>query len=128
MMSLITMRTCVLLQLHVLEDFFFGMHSYFLLTMLPLCKYNETYHIYNYFFKSIIADVTGNALLALFSPEAHSLLPACAEVLSYVPDPNPYELPPIIKNLQNTKHRFQVHFGVGSRKGTPRLVLNHVRC
>ena len=27
---------------------------------------NETYHIYSYFFKSIIADVTGNALLALF--------------------------------------------------------------
>ena len=40
--------------------------------------------------------------------------------------PNPYDLPPIIKDLQNTKHRFQVHFGVGSRKGTPRLVLNHV--
>ncbi|PWA39096.1 Helicase, C-terminal [Artemisia annua] len=61
-----------------------------------------------------------------FSQEAHSLLPACTEVLTYVPDPNPYELPPIIKNLQNTKDRFQVHFAVGSRKGTPMLVLNHV--
>ncbi|PWA38550.1 SWIB/MDM2 domain superfamily protein [Artemisia annua] len=81
---------------------------------------------YIYCFKSIIADVTGSAMLTWFSPEAHSLLPVCAEVLSYVPDPNQYELPPIIKNLQNTKHRFQVHFGDGSRKGTPRLVLNHV--
>ena len=77
---------------------------------------NKTYHIYSYCFKSIIVDVTGSALLTWFSPEAHSLLPACAKVLSNVPDPNPYELPPIIKDLQNTKHMFQVHFGVWSAK------------
>ncbi|PWA69699.1 hypothetical protein CTI12_AA295670 [Artemisia annua] len=31
----------------------------------------------------------------------------------------------IIKDLENTKHRFELHFGIGSRKGYPKLVLDH---
>ncbi|PWA72697.1 CHY-type/CTCHY-type/RING-type Zinc finger protein [Artemisia annua] len=40
--SITSWHTCVLLQLDVLEDFFFGIHSYFQLTMLPFCFTSTT--------------------------------------------------------------------------------------
>lgn len=76
-------------------------------------------------YRSVIADVTGEVVIGCFSPQAHSLLPPCIEVISYIPEPNPYILPPIIKDLENTKHRFRLHFGTGSRRGFPRLILDH---
>lgn len=83
------------------------------------------YHTNSYCIKAIISDVTGSALLTCFSPEADSFLPPCTEVLSYIPNPNPYRIPPIIIDLEHTKRGFDVHFGVGSRRGFPKLVLDH---
>ncbi|PWA64422.1 nucleic acid-binding, OB-fold protein [Artemisia annua] len=80
---------------------------------------------YSYSFKTIIEDHTGNAPLTWFSPEAHSLLPACSEVLSYA-DTDPYNIPPIIRDLYHTRHTFEVHFGAGSRLGAPRLILDDI--
>ena len=54
------------------------------------------------------------------------MLPPCSEVVSYASDPSPFSIPPIIKDLENTRHRFEVHFGGGSRRGAPRLILDDV--
>ena len=54
----------------------------------------------------------------------HSILPDIGDAMSYIPDPNPYDFPPIIRALVNTRHRFELHFGTGSRTGYPRLVLD----
>ncbi|PWA73350.1 DNA binding protein [Artemisia annua] len=62
-------------------------------------------------YRATIADITGSVVLACYSPAAHSLVPNIAEVLSYVPDRDPYILPPIIKDLENTKRRFRIHVG-----------------
>lgn len=79
---------------------------------------------YSYCLKAIITDVTGSLLVTRFSPEADSLLLPVTEVLTYIPNQNPYKLTPIIRDLQNTKHRFVLHFGKGSRKRFPRFVLD----
>ncbi|PWA35435.1 nucleic acid-binding, OB-fold protein [Artemisia annua] len=60
-----------------------------------------------------------------YSPAAHSLVPNITELLSYVPDRDLYTLPPIVKDLENTKRRFQIHLGKGSRKGYPSFILDN---
>ncbi|PWA76610.1 nucleic acid-binding, OB-fold protein [Artemisia annua] len=80
---------------------------------------------YSYSFKTIIEDHTGNEPLTWFSPEAHSLLPACSELLSYA-ETDPYNIPPIIRDLNNTRHTFEVYFGAESRIGAPRLILDDI--
>ena len=56
--------------------------------------------ILSYCFKAIITDATGSALLSFFSPETHSILPDIADALGYIPDPDPYNPPPIIEALE----------------------------
>ncbi|PWA34426.1 nucleic acid-binding, OB-fold protein [Artemisia annua] len=76
-------------------------------------------------YRATLADVTGSIVVACYSPAAHSLVPNITEVLSYVPDRDPYTLPPIVKDLENTKRRFRIHVGKGSRRGYPNFILDH---
>ncbi|PWA53954.1 nucleic acid-binding, OB-fold protein [Artemisia annua] len=78
-----------------------------------------------YCFRATLADVTGSIVVACYSPAAHSLVPNITKLLSYVPDRDPYTLPPIIKDLENTKRRFQIHLGKGSRRGYPKFILDN---
>ncbi|PWA57673.1 nucleic acid-binding, OB-fold protein [Artemisia annua] len=86
----------------------------------PNYSHSQYTHFFNkafshsYCFRATIADVTGSVVLACYSPAAHSLVPNITEVLSYVPDRDPYTLPPIIKDLENTKRRFRIHVGKGT--------------
>lgn len=74
---------------------------------------------YSYCFKATKADDTGSVLVTCFSPEANSLLPSkVTELLSYIPDP------PIIRDLENTRHVFHVHLAKASRRGFPRFILD----
>ncbi|PWA42991.1 nucleic acid-binding, OB-fold protein [Artemisia annua] len=78
-----------------------------------------------YCFKATIADDTGSVIVTCFSPEADSLLlSTVTELLSYIPDPDPYVLPPIIRDLENTRHVFHVHVAKGSRRGFVRFILD----
>ena len=47
------------------------------------------------------------------------------ELLSYVADPDPYTLPPLIKDLQQTRHMFTVHIAPGSRRRNTKFILDH---
>ncbi|PWA64669.1 helitron helicase-like domain-containing protein [Artemisia annua] len=87
------------------------------------CQEPGTQPVQNY--RATLADVTGSIVVACYIPAAHSLVPNIAEVLSYVPDRDPYTLPPIIKDLENTKRRFRIHVGKGSRRGYPNFILDH---
>ncbi|PWA88207.1 helitron helicase-like domain-containing protein [Artemisia annua] len=79
---------------------------------------------YSYCFKMILADGTGNVPVTCFSPEADSLLLSnVTELLSYIPDPDPYVIPDIIQDLQNTTHVFHLRLARGSRRGFPRFIL-----
>ena len=40
-------------------------------------------------------------------------------------DPDPYTLPPIIKDLEQTLHVFTLHIAPGSRRGNTKLILDH---
>ncbi|PWA74085.1 hypothetical protein CTI12_AA254430 [Artemisia annua] len=80
---------------------------------------------YSYCFRATLADVTGSIVVACYSPAAHSLVPTITELLSYVPEKDPYTLPPIIKDLENTRRRFRIHVGKGSRRGYPNFILDH---
>ncbi|PWA48597.1 hypothetical protein CTI12_AA489050 [Artemisia annua] len=80
---------------------------------------------YTYNFKATLEDDTGSIIVTCFSPQANSLLLPVTEVLSYVPDPDPYTLPPIIKDLQHTRHIFTVHIAPGSRRGNTKFILDH---
>lgn len=62
--------------------------------------------------------------MTCFSPEANCMLPPVTDVLSYIPDPNPYVLPPIIRDLEQTHHVFRLHFATGSRRGYMRFILD----
>ena len=62
--------------------------------------------------------------MACYSPAAHSLVPHITEVLPYIPNKDPYTLPPILKDLENTKQRFRIHVGKGSRRGYPNFILD----
>ncbi|PWA53249.1 nucleic acid-binding, OB-fold protein [Artemisia annua] len=80
---------------------------------------------YSYCFRITLIDDTGSVLVTCFSPEADSLLPSSVtELLSYVPDPDPYVIPEIIQDLENTAHVFHVHLAKGSRRGFPRFILD----
>ncbi|PWA54050.1 hypothetical protein CTI12_AA386660 [Artemisia annua] len=80
---------------------------------------------YTYNFKATLADDTGSIVVTCFSPEANSLLLPVTEVLSYVPDRDPYVLPPLIKALEDTSHVFTVHIAPGSRRGNTKYILEH---
>ncbi|PWA66851.1 hypothetical protein CTI12_AA323970 [Artemisia annua] len=76
-------------------------------------------------YRITITDATGSVLVTCFSPEADSLLPSSVgEMLSYIPDPDPYAFPDIIQDLENTSHIFHVHLAKGSRRGFPRFILD----
>ena len=62
--------------------------------------------------------------MACYSPAAHSLVPHITEILPYIPNKDPYTLPPILKDLENTKQRFRIHVGKGSRRGYPNFILD----
>ena len=68
-----------------------------------------------YNFKATLKDDTGTIVVTCFSPQANSLLFPVTEVLSYMADPDPYTLPPIIKDLEQTMHVFTLHIAPGSR-------------
>lgn len=80
---------------------------------------------YSYCLQLVLQDTTGEIPMTCFSPSAHTLLPPCDEVVNYIPEPNPYILPPVIRDLLNTTHVFQLHLGTGSRRGYPRFVLDN---
>ena len=80
---------------------------------------------HSYCFRATLADTTGSIVVACYSPAAHSLVPSITELLSYVPDRDPYTAPPIIKDLENTTHRFHVHLGKASRRGYPNFILDN---
>lgn len=68
---------------------------------------------YSYCLKLLIGDGTGELGVTCFSPAAESLLPPCDEVVNYIPEPNPHVAPPVIHDLLNTRHVFQLHLGTG---------------
>ncbi|PWA97715.1 hypothetical protein CTI12_AA026780 [Artemisia annua] len=80
---------------------------------------------YTYNFKATLADVTGSIVVTCFSPEANSLLLPVTDLLSYVPDPDPYTLPEIIRDLEHTKKVFTIHIAPGSRRGNTKYILEH---
>ena len=51
-------------------------------------------------------------------------MPHITEILPYIPHKDPYTLPPILKDLENTKQRFRIHVGKGSRRGYPNFILD----
>lgn len=77
-----------------------------------------------YCFKETLADAAGSIIMTCFSPEANCMLPEVTEVLSYLPDPNPYVLPPIIRDLEHTRHIFRLHFATSSRRSYRRFILD----
>lgn len=80
---------------------------------------------YSYCFKVTLADETGNIIMTCFSPEANSLMTtSVTELLTYIPDPDPYVFPPLILALLNTTHIFHIHLAKGSRRGLPRFILD----
>ncbi|PWA96572.1 nucleic acid-binding, OB-fold protein [Artemisia annua] len=81
---------------------------------------------YSYCFRMTLGDDTGTIILTCFSPEANTLLASSTvtDLLSYIPEPNPYEIPAVIYDLQNTTHIFHVHLAKGSRRGFPRYILD----
>ena len=81
--------------------------------------------INSYNFKATLSDVTGSIIVTCFSPGANSLLLPVTELLSYVPEPDPYTLPPLIKDLEHTKKIFTVHIAPGSRRGNTKFILQH---
>lgn len=80
---------------------------------------------YSYCFRITLADDTGNIILTCFSPEANSLITtSVTELITYIPDPDPYVFPPLILALQNTTHIFHIHLAKGSRRGMPCFILD----
>nr|GEU78418.1 DNA helicase [Tanacetum cinerariifolium] len=55
----------------------------------------------SYCFKAIIGDGSGTISLTCFNNQANSLTRDCTEVLAELPDKNPYQLPPNLKNLED---------------------------
>ncbi|PWA94498.1 helitron helicase-like domain-containing protein [Artemisia annua] len=86
---------------------------------------DETQGCYN--FKATLTDMTGSIVITCFSPEANSLLLPVTELLSYVSNPDPYILPDIIKDLENTEHIFTVHIAPGGRTGNTKYILDHAQ-
>nr|GEV08926.1 helitron helicase-like domain-containing protein [Tanacetum cinerariifolium] len=59
----------------------------------------------SYCFKAIIGDRSGTISLTCFSNQANSLTRDCTKVLVELPDKNPYQLPPNLKNLEGAHHK-----------------------
>lgn len=81
----------------------------------------------SYCLRTTIADATGSLMVTCYSPAAHSLLPPITELLSYVSERDPYKIPSIVRDLENTNHRFTLHFSNGSRKRYPRFILDDAK-
>lgn len=79
----------------------------------------------SYNFKATLQDNTDSIIVTCFSPQANSLLLPVTEVLSYMADPDPYTLPAIIRDLENTTHIFTIHIAPGSRRGNTSFILDH---
>ncbi|PWA82762.1 helitron helicase-like domain-containing protein [Artemisia annua] len=82
---------------------------------------------YTYSFKATLTDATGSIVITCFSPEADSLLLPVSELLTYTSDPDPYVLPDIIRDLENTEHIFTVHIAPGGRTGNTKYILDHAQ-
>ncbi|GJU09981.1 DNA helicase [Tanacetum coccineum] len=86
----------------------------------PQCSDHGTQPLANngYWNISIIDDDTVVATITCFSPEAHTFLPDCAE------NKDKRQVPNALKQLENTKHIFQYHFGKRAKPGDPDFNLD----
>ncbi|GJZ69314.1 hypothetical protein Tco_0632864 [Tanacetum coccineum] len=86
------------------------------------CKNHRPQPVPNYSY----SDGTATTSLTCFSPEVHTFVRDCNEVVNEAHDKDPYHLPPALKELEGTIHVFQFHFGKGAKLGQPDFKLNGV--
>ncbi|GKB97189.1 DNA helicase [Tanacetum coccineum] len=77
-----------------------------------------------YCFRIIIHDGTGATTLACFSPEAHTFVPDCNEVVNAVENKDTRHIPVALKKFENATYIFQYHFGKGATAGNPDFTLD----
>ncbi|PWA97182.1 nucleic acid-binding, OB-fold protein [Artemisia annua] len=79
---------------------------------------------YGYCFKAIIQDDTGSIIATCFTPEADKWTPkTCLEVLNETPNPDPYAVLAALRELENTRKVFRIHFGTWSKKHRQKFVV-----
>ncbi|GKA12140.1 DNA helicase [Tanacetum coccineum] len=61
-----------------------------------------------------------------YRTQANSLIKDCNDLLAKLPDRNPYQLPPALKELEGTTHIFQFHFDTNSTSRRKDFVLDTV--
>ncbi|GJX63672.1 hypothetical protein Tco_0296572, partial [Tanacetum coccineum] len=77
-----------------------------------------------YCFRIIIHDGTGATTLTCFSPEAHTFVPDCNEVVNAIENKDTRHIPVALKQFENATYIFQYHFGKGARAGNPDFTLD----
>ncbi|GJT20029.1 RNA-directed DNA polymerase, eukaryota [Tanacetum coccineum] len=64
-----------------------------------------------YCFSAVIDDGTATTTITCFIPEAHDFVPDCNEVVNGIEDKDTHHVPDALKQVENTTHIFQYHFG-----------------
>nr|GEW91590.1 hypothetical protein [Tanacetum cinerariifolium] len=75
---------------------------------------------------TVIDDETAVATITCFSPEAHTFVPDCNELLNSIDNKDKHQLPSTLKELETRKFIFQYHFGKREKIGYPDFNLDTV--
>ncbi|GKA51523.1 DNA helicase [Tanacetum coccineum] len=88
----------------------------------PQCSDHGPQQLANY--GATFDDGTAVATITCFSPEAHTFLPDCNDVVKNAENKDKRQVPDALKQLENTKHIFQYHFGKGAKPVDPDFNLD----